>query len=69
MYIRSKGPLIRSEGPLIRSEYPLIRCEGSLEGHRAQAYKLRSPLPISGRKGIGNMGATITLSRDPEPRQ
>jgi hypothetical protein len=66
--MRSEGPLIRSEGPLIRSKYPLIRCKGPLEGHYAQAYKLRSPLPISGRKGIGNTGATIILSRDLKPR-
>ena len=41
-----------------------IRSEGPLKGHRAQAYKLRSPPPISSRERIGNIRATIILGGD-----
>jgi hypothetical protein len=41
-----------------------IRNEGPLKEYCAQAYKLRSPSPINSRERIGNIGATIILSRD-----
>ena len=42
-----------------------IGGEGPLKGKYAQAYKLGSPLPTSGRERKGNAGTTSLLGRDP----
>jgi len=59
--------------PLSKEGYTLnsgthIKSEGPLKGHYAKAYKLKNPLPMSGRKRIGNIEVTITLSGDLAPR-
>jgi len=49
------------EGDILDSR-AYIRSKGPIKKHYAQAYKLKSPLSISGKERIGNIRATIILS-------